>query len=208
MKTYEIETERLILRNYKESDFNDFWDYVSQPNVGPRTGGWPPYTEKEKARERLLNVDCKNLLQFAVYYKEDKKVIGSVEIMEPKQERYPDIEIGKNTKEIGYLLSENYWSRGIMTEAVRAIVCFAFSVLKLDKIVIGHDVKNIGSGRVQEKVGFRFVKQSDEIHTWLGGESHLIEREMTREDYLKMKELQTLKPTLKIREINITENMN
>ena len=48
----EIETERLILRNYRIEDFEDYWEYVQMPNVGPRCG-WPAYTDKEKAKERL-----------------------------------------------------------------------------------------------------------------------------------------------------------
>ena len=39
-----IETERLILRNYRIEDLNDYWEYITQPNVGPRCG-WQPYTD-------------------------------------------------------------------------------------------------------------------------------------------------------------------
>ena len=47
-----IETERLILRNYKETDIEDYWEFVSMDSVGPMAG-WPKYIDKNKAIERL-----------------------------------------------------------------------------------------------------------------------------------------------------------
>ena len=48
-----IETERLILRTYKMEDLNDYYEYVSQKNVGPRCG-WPPYTDITKAKAKPI----------------------------------------------------------------------------------------------------------------------------------------------------------
>lgn len=47
--TTEIETERLILRNYRLDDLEDYWEYMQMPNVGPRCG-WSAYTDKENSR--------------------------------------------------------------------------------------------------------------------------------------------------------------
>ena len=43
-----IETERLILRNYRLDDLEDYWEYMQMPNVGPRCG-WSAYTDKENS---------------------------------------------------------------------------------------------------------------------------------------------------------------
>lgn len=78
-----IETERLILRNYRLDDLEDYWEYVQMPNVGPRCG-WPTYTDKEKAKERL-KFETTRPLQFAIELKDTHKVVGSIELMEPDE---------------------------------------------------------------------------------------------------------------------------
>ena len=143
----ELITERLILRNYRESDFDAYWQYVSSDKVGPMCG-WPSYTDKQKAKERL-NIEIAKEHQFAIYHKEAKKVIGSIEVMDCKIERFPEL-AGKNVKEIGFMLSEEFWGQGIMPEALNAVIKFVFENLKLNEIVICHAEANIQSGKVQE----------------------------------------------------------
>lgn len=182
-----LETERLILRNYLPTDFNDFWEYVSQKEVGPMCG-WPAYTEKEKARERLVEVDCKSPYQFAIVWKETGKVIGSIELMECKPERYKNIEVAEGAKEIGFLLNKNFWGKGIMPEGVKAVVEFAFEQLNVPEIVICHAEANVQSGRVQEKLGFKVLGRQENYREWLDGkQTALIQRKMTRQEYMDKK---------------------
>lgn len=77
-----LETERLILRNFKESDLDDCFEYASMKEVGPMAG-WDPYTDKEKAHERLI-YESNKPNQFALVLKSNNKVIGSVELMDCK----------------------------------------------------------------------------------------------------------------------------
>lgn len=68
---------------------------------------------------------------------------------------------------IGYDLGFSYWRRGIMTEAVRAIVGFGFEQMQLNRIEADCDAENIGSMRVLEKVGFkREGVQEDQYFEW------------------------------------------
>ena len=115
-----LETNRLLLRNYTETDIEDYWEYVQMPNVGPRAG-WPAYTDKNEAVKRL-KLESEKENQFAIVYKDDNKVIGSIELMDCTQDRYPNIIIDPNSKEIGFILSENYWGKGIMVEATKKIL--------------------------------------------------------------------------------------
>ncbi len=185
MKKIVLETERLILRNYEESDFNDYWEYVSQKKVGPMCG-WPAYTDKKKAKERL-EVEIAKPYQFAIVLKEENKVIGSVELMDFKQERFCNLDIKQGTKEIGYLLSENYWGKGIMPEAVKKVMQFAFENLNVPNIVICHVDANTQSGRVQDKLGFKIIGHLQNHGIWIDGTNiGLIQRMMTREEYLNM----------------------
>lgn len=159
-----IETQRLILRNYKMSDLQDYWHYVQMEDVGPRCG-WPAYTSKDAAKERL-KLETTKPLQFAIELKENHHVIGSVELMETKPDRYAGFDLS-NSKEIGYLLSKDHWGHGYMPEAVNMVLEYAFLKLKLDKVYISHAQKNTNSGRVQDKVGFKIIGIVDENKQWV-----------------------------------------
>lgn len=179
-----IETERLILRNFKETDIDDYFEFVSQEDVLSRIGA-TPYTDKEKALERLIS-ESQKPLRFAIVLKENNKVIGNISLNEPKPERYTDIEIDKQTKELGYLLSHDYWGKGIMPEAGIGILKYAFNELGVTKIVCGTKVLNNQSIRVQEKIGLKLHSIKENAGTWIHGEScDYIRTCITSKEWLK-----------------------
>lgn len=181
----ELETKRLILRNYKESDLDDYWEYVQMKNVGPRCG-WQPYTDKQVAFERL-KYEITKPYQFAIVLKELNKVIGSIEVMNVKAERYPNIKIKEGAKEIGFLLSEKFWGNGFMTEALKRVMEFVFDILRAPEIYISHAEANIGSGRVQEKAGFGIIGRVKDYRPWVDGKlTDCICRRMTRAQWQKI----------------------
>lgn len=153
-----IETDRLILRFWRETDLHDFYDYASVEGVG-EMAGWSHHTSIEDSRKILQNfMLSKN--EFAIIYKENGKVIGSLGLHESWANddiRYT----GLKTKDIGYVLSKDYWGKGLMTEAVKAFINFCFDELKLDAVSSGHSLINNRSMRVIEKCGFEYVKTSD-----------------------------------------------
>ncbi len=173
-----IKTERLILRNYKMSDIEDYWEYVSQPNVGPRCG-WPVYTDKQEAVKRL-QLETTKPLQFCIEYQ--KKVIGSIEVFNVEEKD------GKKICELGILLNENFWGKGIMTEAMKAIVKLCFDHLGIDVVTAGFFEPNIGSWRVQEKCGFKQYKTTPNFTKWYltGEDCACIGTKIEKEDYLKI----------------------
>ena len=61
-------------------------------------------------------------------------------------------------KELGYVLSKTYWGQGLMPEAVRAVIAYAFDTLDLDALTAGHFVHNHQSQRVIEQCGFTYVR--------------------------------------------------
>lgn len=185
-----LETERLILRNFKESDLEDYWEYVQMENVGPRAG-WPAYTDKEKARERLIyETTQKN--QFAIVLKSENKVIGSVELMECSNNRYTNLNIEEGSKEIGAVLSEKYWGKGYMPEAVKEVMRYAFIDLNVPVIYCGHAKANTNSSRLQDKCGFKIIGEVPNYRVWVDGKmTDLIERKMTREEYLELQNQKT-----------------
>ena len=199
-----LETERLILRNYKITDIEDYWEYVSQEKVGPMCG-WPQYTDKQKAVERLA-IEIAKPNKFAIVWKENNKVIGSVELMDYKPERYETEAEKENSKEMAFLLHEGYWGKGIMPEACRAVMKYAFEKLKVPSIFIGHAEANKQSGRVQEKLGFRITGRRENYREWLDGKTTaLIGRKMTRQEYLDNPIYQNLQIKVKDTKLGLLE---
>lgn len=150
-----IETKRLILRPWKESDLEDFFEYASVPGVG-EMAGWNHHESKDTTKAILNSFIC-HKKTFALEWKETGKVIGSLGL----EEMEPDPERGERYgREIGYLLSKEYWGRGLMPEAVNAVCDYGFRVLNWDYITCGHFPQNSRSRRVIEKCGFTFFGES------------------------------------------------
>ena len=149
-----IETERLILRPWKETDVQDFYEYASVDGVGQRCG-WLPHKSLEESK-MILNLFIRERKTFALELKENGKVIGSIGL----ETREDDIGIDEALmgREIGYVLNKDYWGRGLMPEAVKAVIEHCFMALSFDWLTCGHFVWNDQSRRVVEKCGFRYVK--------------------------------------------------
>ena len=183
LKRVELETDRLILRNYNESDLDDYFEYISHKSVGPRIG-WEPYKTKEAAFERL-KYEITKPFQFAIVLKSINKVIGSIELMPCKEERYADLNIEEDAKEIGFMLSPAFWGQGIMPEACKSVMKFAFEKLNTPCIYIGHAKANSQSEKVQNKLGFKVVGELKNYRNWIDGKpTSLIKRKMTKQDWL------------------------
>ena len=151
-----LETDRLILREWKETDLDDLFEYASVDGVG-QMAGWQPHKSLSDARFVLkMFIDGKKT--FALELKENHKVIGSLglENMSSEIEGYTEDLIGR---EIGYVLSKDYWGRGIMPEAVKAVISYCFEKLHCDYLICSCSPENPQSARVIEKSGFRFVME-------------------------------------------------
>ena len=151
-----IETKRLILRPWRESDLDDFYEYASVPGVG-EMAGWPHHRSVEESR-RILASFISGKKTFALELKENRKVVGSLGL-EPRDEDAglpPELQ----GREIGYVLSKDFWGRGLMSEAVKAVIDYCFTVLNFDYLTCGHFNHNDRSRRVVEKSGFQFLKNT------------------------------------------------
>lgn len=116
-----LETERLILRPWKEDDAESLYKYAKDPKVGP-IAGWPVHTSVENSREIIKSVLAADET-YAVCLREDNVAIGSIGLITPAQShtKAADDEI-----EIGYWIGVPYWGQGLIPEAVRALQKHAF----------------------------------------------------------------------------------
>ena len=148
-----LTTDRLTLRPWKESDLNDFFEYARVDGVG-QMAGWLPHRDKEESRTTLSRFIA-GKHTFALEYR--GKVIGSLGIDGYNEETYPEFDRLQG-REIGYVLSRDYWGQGLMPEAVQAVITYLFNTVGLDFILVGHFEHNSQSRRVIEKCGFRYIR--------------------------------------------------
>ena len=148
-----INTDRLLLRAWKLSDLDDFFIYASNPDVGPRAG-WLPHQNKEESL-RVLNIFIKDKNVFAVVDKATNKVVGSIGIHKYGVEEKLTEFFHYYGREIGYVLAKEYWGKGLMTEAIKAVIDYLFNILNYDFLLCGYFDFNLASKRVQEKCGFK-----------------------------------------------------
>lgn len=120
--------------------------------------GWSPHKSINES-QIILNMFIEGKRTFAIQLKENSKVIGSLGLEELSidlGEPYSSM-IGR---EIGYVLSKNYWGMGLMPEAVKRLIDFCFKDEKYDFLQCSHSITNNQSRRVIEKSGFIFVKEN------------------------------------------------
>lgn len=149
--TTTIETERLVLRRFELTDadamFNNWANDVEVCNFV----NFKPHRTIDVTKEVIFkwvnsysNIEIYN---WAIVPKEYGKAIGSISIVEAKNNNL--------ACEIGYAMSKNYWNKGIMTEALKAVMNYLFSEVGYNRIQTRHDTQNPASGRVMEKSGMK-----------------------------------------------------
>ncbi|QAT41783.1 GNAT family N-acetyltransferase [Aminipila luticellarii] len=143
-----LETERLILRPFTTDDAEGLFAYASNPNVGPRAG-WKPHADVEESRRIICELFLTDRF-WAVIEKQSGKLIGSIGLETDK--RRPDIA----SRELGYSLAEECWGKGIMTEAAKEAIRYAFEEMKLDVVAICTSLTNERSAGVIRKCGFKY----------------------------------------------------
>ncbi|KAB8292799.1 GNAT family N-acetyltransferase [Bifidobacterium avesanii] len=179
-----IETGRLLLRPWKPDDAADaasLFRYASDPEIGPLCG-WPPHTSVEESRNVIGTVFAVEN-NWAVTVKGgaasdgDDGPIGCIELKPLRHvtgsirsdcERY----LGGNALELGYWLGRPFWGLGYMSEALRAVIDYAFDALHVDAVWGAHYTENARSGRVMEKCGMRMAGGSKHDYFSLIDEYH------------------------------------
>ena len=154
-----LETERLILRPWNETDAESLYEYAKDDRVGP-IAGWPPHTSVENSREVINNVLFVPET-YAVCLKEDNRAIGSIGLMIGKQS---NLDLPENEGEIGYWIGVPFWGQGLIPEAVRELIRRAFDDLHLSKLWCGYFDGNEKSKRCQEKCGFTYHHTNKDVY--------------------------------------------
>ena len=148
---FPLETERLILREFRESDLDDLHAYGSDPVVS-KFMDWGPNTPEISQTFLDLQIEGQKAwprrdVSLALEVRETRKMIGSIRLWVVQEDW--------GTAEIGYSLDRGHWRRGFAIEAASAMMRAGFDVLGLHRIVATCDVRNRGSWGVMRKLGMR-----------------------------------------------------
>ena len=158
-----FETERLILRPWREDDADELYKYASDPDIG-LPAGWQPHTSVENSLEIIRNI-LTAPETYAVCLKTDGKPIGSIGL------HRNDLAEADDEYELGYWIGKPFWGQGLIPEASREILHYAFEDLKMKRIWCGYYEGNEKSRRVQEKLGFVHHRTTEGIQLPLLGET-------------------------------------
>ncbi|MBQ9659053.1 MAG: GNAT family N-acetyltransferase [Clostridia bacterium] len=142
-----IETDRLILRQWKIQDVNDVVEGLNNLNVTKWLAQVPyPYTE-EDAKSFINKSIENNLYNFAIVLKEENKVIGGTQLT--------NISFVHGTAGGGIWLNEKYQGQGYGTEAFGARIKYAFEELGLRRLENGYFKENEKSHKMQLRFGYK-----------------------------------------------------
>lgn len=152
--TQRLKTERLVLRSANMFDVEPMYrNWASDVEV-VKYLTWPAYENVEGVKGRieylLTNYQRPDFYEWFIEYNEIGEVIGSVGFIEfdPIEEAF----------EVGYVIGRKWWNHGIATEALSAVLDFAFDKIGAKKMTARCDVENTRSARVLQKCGMRFER--------------------------------------------------
>ena len=159
--TRQLETERLVLRRFAVGDAEAmFRNWASDPEV-TKYLTWPAHAGVEVSRALLRDWTAayasQNCYQWAIVLKENgEDPIGSIAAV--------DLNDDLSIVQIGYCLGQCWWHRGIMSEALKAVMDFFFCEVGANRIEARHDPRNPHSGLVMQKCGMKYegtLRESD-----------------------------------------------
>ena len=144
----EIETRRLMLRPAHMRDANDMYEYSKDPEVA-RHVLWEAHRSLRETRAVLRRMirDYRYAPPFTyvIEHREDGCVIGTIGLMNMSRMH--------RSAEVGYSLHRKYWNRGLMTEALIAMLRYCFHDLRFNRIEAQHEAENPASGAVMRHAG-------------------------------------------------------
>ena len=155
--TVQLETPRLILRRFTVEDAQAmFTNWASDPEI-TRWMRWAPHISPEFTRNLLQDwvASYENgAYLWAIVRKEDGELIGSLGCLPFSDEELPP------ALAPGYCIGRAFWNKGYATEAMQVVMDYMVHKVKVDTMYCSHATENISSGRVMQKAGFTFLKES------------------------------------------------
>lgn len=149
-QNFNIDTNRLTLRRWRENDAEALYKYASDGRVS-EMALWPRHTSVDMSREVIKDFFQPNPFTLAMVLKETNEPIGCIGLVPAGAEHYKPF---ANEREVGYWIGFPYWGKGLTSEALKSMIEFCRNNIRLDSLLITTDAANKASQRVAEKCGF------------------------------------------------------
>lgn len=151
--TQRIETDRLILRRYVIEDADAMYKNWAFDSEVTKFLTWQPHSSVEVSRGIIENwlkeYSDEKYYQWAIVLKDNgNEPIGGISVVQMNE----DISM----VHIGYCLGRAWWRRGIMSEALKAVMDFMFDTVEVNRVEARHDPRNPNSGKVMQKCGMKY----------------------------------------------------
>ena len=153
MGTKELKTKRLILRKYRNEDAESLYRKFGCNPVMYQYSGWNPYATKEMA-ERTVQQFIEGYSDPHFYgwiIEMDKEPAGTIGAY--------DYDASANQIEIGLSIDEQYWGKGIATEALDCVLHYLYDTEGISDITAWCAKENIGSKKAMEKAGMTLKEE-------------------------------------------------
>jgi ribosomal-protein-alanine N-acetyltransferase len=149
--TVTIDTERLKLRKISLDDVQSIYTNLKSDErvTDNLVKGIHKNSEETLAmvKEIISKYENPGFYHWGIELIESKELIGLIDLY--------DFEFDEMKCNVGYELGYNWWNKGYGTEALKAVVDFAFNQIKVNEISATHNTDNPASGRIMEKVGMQ-----------------------------------------------------
>lgn len=156
-----LKTERLILRKLYLKDTKQYYEVIGSSEQVSKYTLWEPHKNIDETenlmRGWVSQYSDNNFYKWAITLRNTGELIGIIHLLRFDEKN--------NSCEVAYLLGENYWSCGYMTEALKEVIKFSFNELGLSIINADHYSENVASGKVLLKAGMTFIgKEKDRFN--------------------------------------------
>jgi RimJ/RimL family protein N-acetyltransferase len=146
-----LKTERLVLRPLSHEDATSILKLASNRQIADTTISIPyPYPDNEAEQyisKQITEQKKGHSVTFAIELKLESSLIGIAEFRDIDKEHF--------VAELSYWLAVTAWRKGYMSEALKPLLAFGFETLSLNRIQAYHMVRNLASGKVLQKNGFK-----------------------------------------------------
>ncbi len=182
--TIRIESDRLLLRRFCMEDASAaFYNWTNDPEVSLYMR-WKPHETVGEAREMieqwLSRYSNHSFYQWAIERKEDNTLVGAIGLFTVSEH---DL-----CADVGYCIGRRYWGQGIGSEALRAVLYFAFERVGYHRVEAYHAQANPASGRVLEKAGMQFEGEMREKYRSNRGFEDSSMYAILRSDFLRQEQ--------------------
>ncbi len=150
--TKKLETERLILRQFKIEDYVEMYNNWACEDVVTKFLTWQTHTNQDVTKSVLADwipkYENKDFYNWAIELKEENRLIGNISVVSLREETLSAI--------LGYCIGSKWWGKEIMPEAGKAVLKYLFEEVGFNRIAANHDKNNPKSGRVMQKIGMTY----------------------------------------------------